>query len=281
MKKTSKQYIDLVVIGILSSVLVAILQLIGDSTGRMIATVGLLFFIPGYVLLIALQSSSSPTSHLEVFLASPGVSVIIVGLLGLLLGTLFGLTRLGVVLLIYGWIAVVLIIATLRRVRRKSSDSPEPMFENIIQQRDRIGKAKRWLNVSLGISLLLMGVACWRLFAITSRSHPQYTEFFIFDDKGGIDDFPRSVRVGDDARLSMGLINHESERAQYYIMICVDNLECDSIRDILLEDNEQWQTDLEITALDKVGYSRIAFSLYKEDADIPYRELHIWMDVVE
>ena len=93
------------------------------------------------------------------------------------------------------------------------------------------------------------------------------------------EEYPRTVDVGDKFTLILGVVNHEGEEARYQVQATIAGRLVVSLDSLQLANNEKWERPLVLTATQPGSNLKLEFVLYKGDNGMPYRTLHLWLDV--
>ena len=98
---------------------------------------------------------------------------------------------------------------------------------------------------------------------------------------GKAEDYPREVKVGQEAQVILGMVNHEYENTSYDIEITTDGLRNKEIGPIVLADKEKWEKQVSFTPARVGENQKVEFLLHKEGDDKPYLTLNLWLNVKE
>ena len=92
--------------------------------------------------------------------------------------------------------------------------------------------------------------------------------------------------VDEPASVILGIVNHEHEPVEYEVKINIEGENVNSINPIFLEHEQKWKKEVIFTAGTPEKNVKVKFLLYKGassqfEEPNPYRELHLWVDVVK
>ena len=109
-----------------------------------------------------------------------------------------------------------------------------------------------------------------------------FTEFYILGLQGKAADYPSKLRVGEEGKVIVGIINREHERVTYRVEVRIDGVKNNETEPIVLDHGGKSERIIGFTP-GKVGErEKVEFSLYKGEKDEPYLEpLHLWLNVTE
>ncbi|MBL7125474.1 MAG: DUF1616 domain-containing protein [Dehalococcoidales bacterium] len=92
----------------------------------------------------------------------------------------------------------------------------------------------------------------------------------------------RELRVGEEGRVIVGIINREHATVSYWVEVKIDGVKNNQVETVTLEHEEGWEEIVSFTP-DRAGDSQtVEFLLYKNGEGEPYLEpLRLWLDVME
>lgn len=95
-------------------------------------------------------------------------------------------------------------------------------------------------------------------------------------------DYPKELKVGEEGRVIIGIINHEQETVSYRVKVRIEGVRNNEVEPIMLGDEQKWEEIVSFTA-DRVGDNqKVEFLLYKNGETEPYlKPLHLWINVKE
>ncbi len=109
----------------------------------------------------------------------------------------------------------------------------------------------RWLSVTLAV-FVLAAVAALIYTLLSPPPKDAFTEFYILGTGGKAADYPTQLKVGEEANLIVGIINHEKEETSYRIEIKIDGVGYSQLGPIVLEQSEKFEQKATFT-MDKPG----------------------------
>lgn len=120
----------------------------------------------------------------------------------------------------------------------------------------------------------------------TPKIGEKFTEFYILGLSGKAEGYPTEITVGEPASVILGIVNHEHEAVEYQAKINIEGEDVTLINPTFLEHEQKWEKEVSFTATTPKKSAKVKFLLYKGtssqfDESNPYRELHLWVDVVE
>ena len=123
---------------------------------------------------------------------------------------------------------------------------------------------------------------------IAPKKGEEFTEFYILGKEGKAADYPSNLFTGEEGAVIVGVVNHEYKNVSYLFRAEIENKTIGE-KEIQLAHNETLEFPFTFTfpETSEKGKKRLNFFLFKENqsggrsinADKPYRELHLWIDV--
>ena len=109
-----------------------------------------------------------------------------------------------------------------------------------------------------------------------------FTEFYVLASEGKATAYPKELKVGQESRVTIGVVNNEHETMSYRLEVRVGGVKTNEIGSIILEHDEKWEEIVTFT-LSKAGEEqKVEFLLYKNRGVQPFLEpLRLWVDVTE
>jgi uncharacterized membrane protein len=216
-------------------------------------------FLPGYVLMAALYPRKHDLDLVERLALSLGLSIVVVPLIGLGIDYSPWSIRLNPILV---FVTVFIVhaagVATYRRLTLPSDEAVGIPVNLALPKWSRVRMANRFLGLVLILALAGLGVGAYFL-ATSSTDTEEFTQFYVL--------------------LTLGVVNHEREESRYRVQAAIGGRPAVSLDSLQLANNEKWEGPLVLTATQPGRNLKVEFVLYKGDNSVPYRTLHLWMDV--
>jgi uncharacterized membrane protein/LysM repeat protein len=242
---------------------------------------GLVFvlFLPGYVLVAALYPRKDDLDLVERLALSLGLSIAVVPLIGLGLNySPWGIRLNPILAFVTLFIVLAAGVAMYRRLILPSDEAMRIPVDLALPKWPRIRLADRLLGLLLVLALAGLGVGAYFL-TTSSTGSEEFTEFYVLGPGGKAEEYPREVDVGDIFTLILGVVNHEGEEASYRVQATIAGRLAASMDGPQLANNERWESPLVLIATPPGSDQKVEFVLYKREADVPYRTLHLWLDI--
>jgi uncharacterized membrane protein len=275
----------LVILWTLSCIPFVLVPPLNETPVRIVLGLPLMLFLPGYALIALLFPRKADLDSIERIALSFGLSIAVVPLIGLALNyTPFGI-RLSPVLFCLSVVTIALALGA--SLRRRSVPAGEEfavefraafraLKESFAASETRLD---RILSVILVISILVaIGMVVYVI--VTPKQGEKFTEFYILGPGGKADDYPTSLRVGEEGRVIIGIVNHEYTTVEYRLEVRLGDSRLTN-ESFPLRHNESWERPFAFRPAQVGEDQKLAFWLFKAGANEtePYRSLHVWVDV--
>jgi len=236
-------------------------------------------FLPGYVLVAALYPRKNDLDLAERLALSLGLSIAVVPLIGLGLNySPWGIRLSPILAFVTLFIVLAAGVATYRRLTLPSDEAIAIRVNLALPKWSRVRMANRFLGLVLVLALAGLGIGAYFL-ATSSTGSEEFTQFYVLGPGGRAEGYPRTVGLGDKFTLTLGVVNHEGEEASYRVQATIAGRPVVSLDSLQLANNEKWERPLVLTATQPGSNLKVEFILYKGDNGVPYRTLHLWLDV--
>jgi uncharacterized membrane protein len=300
----------LVIVYAAAGIIAIYLPILNDTPLRIILSLPIILFIPGYCLIAALFPKEGDVDLLERILLSIGFSIAIAPLIGLVLNfTPWGIRLEPVVVSLTLFIWVMILIAQYRRAilpSEKRFRMPSSVFSSKTSRGLSLSSGGSRVSQYLNILLTLVAIIAVLITAyviVFPKEGERFTEFYILGQNQTISDYPQEITPGINFPMYIGVQNHERRDMNYTIETWILLTKFDNTTNttsiIAMEPDERilislGQNESAIIpynmSFKKTGYNRVEFLLFKEDLPDPdasgsdrinasYRDLHLWVTV--
>lgn len=131
--------------------------------------------------------------------------------------------------------------------------------------------------VALVISLVgVVGVAL-----TPQQSASPFTEFYVLSEDSNASDYPTNLTVGEEATVTVGIVNRENRRMTYTLAVRVNNNTLET-RTVTVDRGQQVEEAVSYS-VNRLGPVKIRFLLYRgSNPDVnsePYQNLRLWTNV--
>ena len=272
-------------INIIVIILFVIIAFLPNNVARIVLGLPVVLFFPGFTLLAALFPGKERLNAIERFALSFGLSVAVVPLIGLVLNyTPWGIRLYPILISLFIFIFAMSVIGWYRNRKLPQEEritlhiyirlpSPSHLWSSQTL-RDKI--------ITVVLVVLVIGAVSVLVDVVRQpRSVEKFTEFYILNDAGKVGDYPSTIIAGQDARVILGVINHENEAIAYKIQITLDGKDILQIDPFTLNAEEKKEQEVTITPVQTGEKQELEFLLYKGDGADVYESVHLWIDVVQ
>ena len=140
---------------------------------------------------------------------------------------------------------------------------------------------KGWDRVlSIILVLIVLGTIGMLAYQVASPgTKERFTVFYILGLNGQAADYPTKLKVGEEGKVIIGIINREQAVATYRVEIRIDGMVNNEIGPITLQHNEKWQDVVRFTPVQVGDKQKVEFLLYKAGQTGIYQQLYLYVDV--
>jgi len=248
---------------------------------RIVLGLPFVLFFPGYTLVSALFPKREGMSGIERVALSLGVSIAIVPIIGLILNyTIWGIGLESVLYSIVSFILISSIIGWFRGKRLTEQERFNVEFQLGVPRWSG-GAWNRTLSIILIIAILV-ALGTLGYFMAKPKVGEGFTEFYILGLNGKAADYPKEIRLGNEEKVIVGIVNLEHEVVSYRVEIKIDGVKNNEAGPVVLANEQKWEEIVSFMP-DKSGDSQeVEFLLYKNEETEPYlKPLHLWVNVTE
>ncbi|MFW5708911.1 MAG: DUF1616 domain-containing protein [Chloroflexota bacterium] len=132
---------------------------------------------------------------------------------------------------------------------------------------------------AIGFSLFI-AVIVGLVMLFTPTPAERFTEFYLTNTEGEPFDFPREVNVGEPIEFIFGITNFEEGMVDYYVEIFSNEAPLDRLGPFSLTHEENIEVPVS-TIAEVAADTRLTLRLYREQSAEPYRQLLLWVSVVQ
>jgi len=144
----------------------------------------------------------------------------------------------------------------------------------------KMGALDKALSIFLVFSIFsAVGFMSYTVF-YPSEVEEKFSEFYILGRFGKAADYPRELKVGAIAKVTVGIINHEREEISYLVKIRIGGEIIGESWSVTLDDGEKKEQGMAFS-VSKVGMQKVEFLLYRTGSIESYRSVYLWLDVKE
>jgi len=248
---------------------------------RIIFGLCLILFFPGYTLLSALFPRKGSLGGVERIALSFGLSIAVVPLIGLILNyTPWGIRLYPILIAITIFIFAAAAIAWQRQRRLPSQERFHVVFNLKLPQWAGMSNLDKGLSVGLVVAIVA-ALGCLGYVIANPKQGEKFTEFYILGPVGKAENYPRQVMVGEEARVILGIVNHEHQPLSYRVVIEINGVKDKEIGTGILAHEEKWEQVVGFTPEEVGVKQKVEFWLYRDEEAQPCLKepLHLYVDV--
>jgi uncharacterized membrane protein len=238
-------------------------------------------FFPGYTVVMALFPKKEGISGIERVALSFGISITMVPLIGLILNyTPWGITLESGLYSIAAFILIMSIIAWGRRRRLEEGER----FNIEFQLRLPNWGGSAWDKaLSLVLVIAILGALGVLGYAIAApKVGEKFTEFYILGQEGKAADYLEELKVGEEGKVVVGIINHEQRTVSFRVEVRINEIKNSEVEPIVLENDEKWEGEISFVPQVAGEDQKLELLLYKDEETEPYSTpLRLWINVIE
>ncbi len=272
---------DLLLLNIIAILLIFMITVFPANALRVVLGLPFVLFFPGYVLTVALFPRREALDGMEKVALSFGLSIVLVSLVGLILNyTPWGIKLYPILISLAIFMAVISIVAWHRRRRlAEAGRFTIPFHFNLASWRGQnlVDKA---LTIIL-VAAILGAIGTLVYVVATPKVGEKFTEFYILGLEGKAIDYPKQMKVGEQGRVMVGIVNREQETVSYRVTVAIDEGGLNETGPVMLAHEDKWEKEVGFIPERSGENQKVEFSLYKQGQSEAYRVIHLWIDVVE
>jgi uncharacterized membrane protein len=273
--------VDLLLVVVASVVAVPLAIFWGGNEASLVLGLVFALFSPGYSLVAAVFPRRDDLDITRRLALGFGLSIVVVVLVGFTLNyTPMGISLYNVLIWLLVFIMAASGVAYYRRRRLPEEERFEPRFRcSMAGFRGRQHLGDRLLLVLL--VLVIIGAIGTLVYIGRPPAVGQtFTEFYMLGPEGKAEGYPDVISLGEEAVVTLGIINHEQATTDYYIRIVIGEQEVGEVGTITLADGEGWQQRVSFAPAEVGEAQKVEFQLYRVYDSEAYHALDLWVGVV-
>ena len=208
-----------------------------------------------------------------------GLSIAVVPMLGMMLNyTPWGIRLIPILVSVIIFIVVLSALALLRRMLLPEDERFIPTLEIDLPVFHEMRLVDRIIYIMLAFVLIFTVLSI--CYTHPGSAGDNFTEFYILGAEGKTGGYPSDLLVGQKARVTVGVVNHENSATDYLIKVLIGENIYSTIGPFTLSSGETWEKPVQFAANLPVNNLKVAFLLFKEeDGTTPYDSLFLWVNV--
>ena len=138
---------------------------------------------------------------------------------------------------------------------------------------------RKAISLLLGL-LIICAIAGLVYIAVAPKVGEKLTEFYILGPEGKAEGYPTEVRLGNEAKVIAGIVNHEYEEISYRLVVMIGGVRNNEVGPIVLAHGDEWQEEVSFSPKEPGENQKIEFLLYEDGETEPrLTPLYLWVDV--
>ncbi len=219
---TIKLHDELIPLNILGFLLILIIALFPSSVLRIILGLPFILFFPGYTLIATLFPGRTHLGTIERVALSFGLSVAVVPLIGLILNyTPWGIRLYPILTSLAIFILTTSAIAWYRRHKLAAGERFAISFNLTLRPWRGQNTPNKVLSIVL-IAAILGAIGSIGYVMTVPKVGEDFTEFYILGLEGKAADYPKELKVGEEGKVIVGIVNYEHETVGYQVVVRID-----------------------------------------------------------
>jgi len=207
------------------------------------------------------------------------LSLAVVPLLGLILNfTPFGIRLIPVLFVLSAFTISVSLVALFRRLKLSVEERFRVPFERLLKF--NLGQSVLDKGLSIVLIASIIGSSATLVYvAVTPITVERFTEFYLLRPNGTASDYPKDLKVGEEGKVIIGIVNHEYENVTYRLEVNFNRYLIHE-ENVFLIENEKWERLFTFKATEKGENQKLEFLLYKEQQIEAYKTLHLYVSII-
>ena len=256
--------------------------IINSTVFRIIFSLLLILFVPGYSLIAALFPKKDDLEGIERVVLSFGLSIAAAPLIGLLLNyTPFGIRLEPIIVSLSVFMIFMSTIAYIRRLKLHEDERfgiDLDYYLKIVNSFKRESGTDKILSIVLVIFIIL-AVSATAYAIVIPKEGEKFTEFYILGSNGTASDYPTNLTSGETGNVTVGIVNHEYSTINYKLITKLNNQVIDE-KNITLSSNQAYKEPFTFVPYSYGQNHELELLLYKlPDENNVYRSIHLWINV--
>jgi len=299
----------LVILWLAAGIASIYLPLLNTLPLRIILTLPVVLFIPGYCIIAALYPKKRDIDLIERIALSFGLSIAVIPLIGFGLNfTPWGIRLDPIVVSLSLFTFVIILAAYYQRSLVEEDERFSFPFSEVAlaMKRELVPGGRNRVDHILGgiLILLIFTTLITTIFVFTApKGEEGYSEFYVLDENRTTSNLPSRINVTQSYPINIGIGNHENRNVTYTIETWTVRTEFNNItntsRIVAMEPNDRMTFTLAENrtaiipynlSVRQTGYDRVEFLLFNESIpgfevtgkdriSASYRDLHLWLTV--
>ena len=134
--------------------------------------------------------------------------------------------------------------------------------------------------LTIVLAVIILGTIGYFSYVITvPQGQKPFTEFYILGSEGKAHNYPKQLKVGEEASLILGIINREQKTTSYQVEVKIAGVSNNKLGPVILEHDEKLEQLISFTPEASGDNQTVDFLLYKQGQSTAYESLLLQVDV--
>lgn len=139
----------------------------------------------------------------------------------------------------------------------------------------RLGKA-----VSIVLLVLIIAAIGGIVYLAGQPPRERFTEFYLLDHAGRATDYPEVLTVGQQTRVTMGIVNREQVDTNYAVAVVAGSAVLLKLNPVALVNDQKYEETVTFALNAPGNGQKVEFRLFKDGGAEPYLTLYLLIDVL-
>ena len=273
----------LVIIFMVLSIIFTLIAPFNQTPLRIIFSLPILLFLPGYALISAMFPKKKDLSVIERFTLGIGLSIAIFVFDGFAISvTSWRFRPTPLVLTLSAITLVFVLIAFILRIRLPEDDRFSFNYMTVLNFIDSIRTdTEEPTDIEKALVIALVGsiiiASGMLIYAKLTFEEEEFTALYILGAGGKAEDYPTELYLLEPTTITVGVENYEHAPANYTLEILLGDYSIHQ-EQLSLEHEEKWVRNVSFKPRHVGKNMKLQFVLYKDDIKMPYRSVHLWVN---
>ncbi len=159
----------------------------------------------------------------------------------------------------------------------------EPDANDTAESEDTVklwSEQKAWYKaLTVFLIVLIIGCIAATIYIVNTGHGESFTEFYILGSNGKADNDPAEIKKGEEAKVTVGIVNHENSEMNYKVYILINSAITDNLGPITLKNEEKWEKAVSFRLTDAGMNQKVEFMLYKQIEEVDHLRLRLLVNV--
>jgi len=206
------------------------------------------------------------------------LSLAVVPLLGLILNfTPFGIRLLPILVVLLAFTISVSLVAWVRWLKLPAEERFRVPYEGLLKF--NLGQSVLYKGLFIVLIASIIGSFATLVYVVvTPKTGERFTEFYLLGPNGTASDYPTDLKIGEEGKVIICIVNHEYENVTYLLEISFNGSLVHE-EPVFLVENGKRESPFTFKAIKKGENQKMEFLLHRNQETEAYRTLNLWVNV--